>query len=184
MAKHCDEYIDDETQPECLRRFLDYQCRPAALKYPTGDAVFDKAIEDRHGLPMWRDPVPTLFADCDGERVRVTMASRFGDVGVTTILTDEHGYDVRVPVDYLSDFSATAPEPKEIVTVGGIGIPLRRMGLPEVVQRMARAIELTTEVEVTYRRMSPLVSMLAGLREAGPNRKARRAAEAKARRQA
>ncbi|MCJ2124897.1 hypothetical protein FV226_07570 [Methylobacterium sp. WL12] len=184
MSKHCDEYLDDPTQPECLRRFLDYQCRPAALKYPTGDAAFDKAIEDRHGLPMWRDPVPTLFADCDGERVRVTMASRFGDVGVTTTLTDEHGYDVRVPVDYLSDFSATAPEPKEIVTVGGIGISVRRKGVREMAKRIEQTTELTTEVEVTYRSVSPFVSMLASLREAGPNRKARRAAEAKARRRA
>ncbi|TXM65382.1 hypothetical protein FV226_25115 [Methylobacterium sp. WL12] len=72
----------------------------------------------------------------------------------------------------------------ESIDVSGRRIPLRRMALPEVVQRMARGIELTTEVEVTYRSMSPLVLMLAGLQEAGPNRKARRAAEAKARRRA
>jgi hypothetical protein len=107
-TRHCDDYIDDPSQPECLRRFLDYHCRPAALKYPTGDAAFDLAIEERHGLPMWRDPVPTLFADCEGERVRVTMASSFGDVGVTMDLKGTSGWDVRVPVGYLTGFSETA----------------------------------------------------------------------------
>jgi hypothetical protein len=85
--RHCDDYIDDETQPECLRAFLDHARSPA------------------HG--MMRDgPRPKLFADYSGKRVRVVMASRFGDVGITRNLTVEHGYDKRVAVASLSNFSA------------------------------------------------------------------------------
>lgn len=58
------------------------------------------------GCPMWRDPVPVLFADHDGRRVRVTMASRFGDVGITTNLGGLHGYGRRVGVEDLANFSA------------------------------------------------------------------------------
>ena len=103
--RHCHDYIDDPAQPECLRRFLDYQCRPAALKYPTGDEAFDRGLEERLGMPMWRDPVPVLFARHEGCPVRVTMASRFGDVGITEHLDAEHGYGKRVAVEDLTDFS-------------------------------------------------------------------------------
>lgn len=87
---HCDDYIDDQTQPECLRKFLDHARSPA------------------HG--SGRDgPRPTLFATFNGDPVRVVMASRFGDVGITSNLTAEYGYDRRVAVNLLSDFSADAP---------------------------------------------------------------------------
>lgn len=109
--RHCDDYIDDETQPECLRRFLDYNRLSPSLKYPTSDEAFNQKVEERIGRPMWRDPVPTLFAIHEGRQVRVTMASRFGDVGITYDLTAEHGYGERVAVEELSGFSATAPEP-------------------------------------------------------------------------
>lgn len=86
--KHCDDYIDDETQPACLRAFLDHARSPA------------------HG--MLRDkPRPALFADYHGERVRVVMASRFGDVGITSNLSAERGYDRRVAVGDLASFSTT-----------------------------------------------------------------------------
>lgn len=84
--KHCDECIDDHSQPECLRKFLNYARSPA------------------HG--SLRDgPRPKLFATYQGKCVRVVMASRFGDVGITTNLGSEHGYQWRVAVDDLSDFS-------------------------------------------------------------------------------
>ena len=108
MSKHCDEYLDDPTQPECLRRFLDYQCRPASLKYPTGRPDFDRGLEERHGLPMWRDPAPVLFARHEGTPVRVTMASRLGDVGITEVLTAEHGYGKRVAIEELTEFTDVA----------------------------------------------------------------------------
>ncbi len=84
--KHCDDYIDDETQPECLRAFLDHARSPS------------------HGSN--RDgPRPPLFADYNGKRVRVVMASRLGDVGITSNLKAEHGYEKRVAVADLSGFS-------------------------------------------------------------------------------
>lgn len=87
VFKHCDDYIDDETQPKCLRAFLDHARAPA------------------HG--SGRGSRPPLFADHNGERVRVVMASRFGDVGITPNLRAEHGYQERVAVADLSGFSAT-----------------------------------------------------------------------------
>lgn len=83
--KHCDDYIDDATQPACLRQFLDYARSPA------------------HGAD--RDGgKPPLFADHEGRRVRVTMASRFGDVGISSDLKRQYGYDKRVAVEALSNF--------------------------------------------------------------------------------
>jgi hypothetical protein len=98
--KHCDEYIDDPTQPECLRKFLDRARSPA------------------HGRmgPGSEKPYPKLFATYqgkdwmgvkNGDRVRVVMASRMGDVGCTTNLNAESGYQIRTAVDSLSDFSET-----------------------------------------------------------------------------
>jgi hypothetical protein len=95
--KHCDDYIDDETQPAVLRKFLDRARQPA------------------HGH-MSKEPFPNLFAtynddDCGdivrGSRVRGVMASRMGDVGITLDLGADHGYQVRTFVSWLSDFSDT-----------------------------------------------------------------------------
>jgi hypothetical protein len=93
--KHVDEFIDDESQPECLRKFLDRARSPA------------------HGH-LSKEPYPKLFATYQGEgwrgvekgdRVRVVMASRLGDVGVTKNLEAESGYQLRTSVDNLSEFS-------------------------------------------------------------------------------
>ncbi|KQP13488.1 MULTISPECIES: hypothetical protein [unclassified Methylobacterium] len=74
----------------------------------------------------------------------------------------------------------------ESIHIAGRRIPLRRMGVREVVERMARSTELAAEFDVTCREMSPFVASLAFRRpdDAGPNRKTRRASEAKARRRA
>jgi hypothetical protein len=88
-TKHCDDYIDDPTAPVVLRKYLEFARAPA------------------HGQLLPR-PHPRLFADHKGRRVRVTMASRFGDVGVTTDFTAEMGYELRVPVSQLDNF-AEAP---------------------------------------------------------------------------
>jgi uncharacterized NAD(P)/FAD-binding protein YdhS len=87
--KHCDEYIDDPTQPDCLRTFLDH------ARAPAHGAFLDKAK-------------PPLFADHDGKTVRVTMASRFGDVGITDDLGAHYGYKKRVMVEQLSNFRREA----------------------------------------------------------------------------
>lgn len=88
--KHCDDYIDDAKSPECLRAWLKWARSPA------------------HGA-FQPKPHPTLFADFNssGERVRVTMASRMGDVGVTTDLNADHGYEERVAIADLSRFSVS-----------------------------------------------------------------------------
>lgn len=84
--KHCDEYIEDLSQPECLRVFLNYARSPA------------------HGSQQAK-PAPRLFATYGLRRVRVTMASRFGDVGINKKLHEEYGYDKRVFLCDLKDFN-------------------------------------------------------------------------------
>jgi len=90
MTKHCDDYIDDESQPQCLRRFLRYNRWPAFWQYRA------------HKLGV-KEPV--LFAQYGKKRVRVVMASRLGDVGITEDLSAAKGYSLRVPVCALSRFS-------------------------------------------------------------------------------
>ena len=85
-ARHCDDFIDDLTAPEPLRKYLDFARAPA------------------HGQLLPK-PHPTLFADFEGTRVRVTMASRLGDVGITTDFDRDMGYERRVAVSKLSNFS-------------------------------------------------------------------------------
>ena len=103
---HCDDFIDDQSQPECLRQFLHYHrlpavCKLAGVAAPTGEKYIEPEL-----LPhVWRAPEPMLFADHEGRRVRVVMASRFGDVGITNNLKAERGYDKRVSVAELSNFS-------------------------------------------------------------------------------
>jgi hypothetical protein len=86
--RHCDDYIDDKSAPEPLRKFL------AHARAPAHGAFLDTKR-------------PTLFAVYEGKRVRVVMASRFGDVGITSDLDAEHGYEMRVFVSELDDFGAT-----------------------------------------------------------------------------
>ncbi len=84
--RHCDDWIDDPNAPECLRKFLERARQPA------------------HGM-LDKSEFPKLFANYKGQRVRVVMASRFGDVGISTNLVAEHGYSDRVKVGSLTDFS-------------------------------------------------------------------------------
>lgn len=85
----CDDYIDDPTAPEVLRKYLTFARAPA------------------HGQLLPK-PHPTLFADFEGTRVRVTTASRFGDVGITTDFDRALGYERRVAVSQLSNFAEVA----------------------------------------------------------------------------
>lgn len=86
MNRHCDDYINDPETPECLREYLRVERMPAVEKY--------------------RQPLrPKCFATHEGKRVRIVMASRFGDVGITEDLTAERGYDLRVYLNALSDFA-------------------------------------------------------------------------------
>lgn len=85
--KHCDDYIRDFNAPKCLRVFLLVNRMPA----------IDAALLTEAGFE------PKLFADYEGKRVKVTMASRLGDVGISEHL-DAIGYNKRVPVEKLSNF--------------------------------------------------------------------------------
>jgi len=85
-VRHCDDCIDDPSAPAALRKFLAFARAPA------------------HGQLLPK-PHPRLFADYDGQRVRVTMASRLGDVGIATDFGRDMGYDRRVAVSQLSNFS-------------------------------------------------------------------------------
>lgn len=83
---HCDDYIDNPAVPECLRKFLDYARAPA------------------HGSER-NEKQPLCYADYKGQRYKLTMASRFGDVGISKIMHAEHGYDERVKLADLTNFS-------------------------------------------------------------------------------
>ena len=85
-VRHCDDYIDDPAAAAPLRTYLAFARAPA------------------HGQLLAK-PHPRLFADYDGQRVRVTMASRLGDVGITTDHARDLGYERRVAVSELSNFA-------------------------------------------------------------------------------
>ena len=84
---HCDDAIHSDL-PLCVRYFLLVERLPA---------VDGCVITAMHGMPK-------CFATHKGKRVRLVMASRFGDVGITRKLDAERGYDARVNLSELSDF--------------------------------------------------------------------------------
>lgn len=84
--KHCDDYIEDPASPEPLRKFLERARSPA------------------HGH-LSKDPFPVLFATYQGERYRVVMASRMGDVGLSKNFDQPNGYALRVAVEDLTNFT-------------------------------------------------------------------------------
>ena len=90
---HCDDYIYDYTQPKCLRWFL-FINRLSAMS---------KILCEQNGVK------PKLFAIYKGKKVRVVMASRLGDVGITEDLKANRGYSKRVAVADLKDFSNIQP---------------------------------------------------------------------------
>lgn len=88
QGKHCDDYIHDFTASHCLRFFL------LVNRLPAMDMMLCRGFGVK----------PKLFATYKGDRVRVVMASRMGDVGITHKLDAEDGYENRVMVADLSDF--------------------------------------------------------------------------------
>jgi hypothetical protein len=59
-------------------------------------------------LRVWNQKHPVEENTTDiplpvGTTVKIVMASRFGDVGITHRLGDEYGYHLRVPIEELSD---------------------------------------------------------------------------------
>ena len=95
LHTHCEEF----TEPQCLVDWVNWERLPALAKI---DPVYRSNLagaEDFKEVPCYA----TFF----GVRVRLVMASRFGDVGITERLTDNVGYQVRIYCDLLTDFSAT-----------------------------------------------------------------------------
>jgi len=86
---HCDDLIHEHTLPLCLRYFL------LVNRLPAIDGTIITAYKGE----------PECYATWKGtKRVRIVMASRFGDVGITTKLHHTNGYTKRVSLDELSDF--------------------------------------------------------------------------------
>ncbi len=95
---HIENFIYDLSLPAYVRAWIIVQRLPAIEKW---------AVESTFG-------VGKLFADSPefpGIRVRVTMASRLGDVGITPDLNREMGYDKRVMFETLDNFSWGHPDP-------------------------------------------------------------------------
>lgn len=95
--KHVEDHIYDYNLPPFVRAWITINRLPAMEK---------ETLVHVYG-------VPKLFADSPdlpGIRVRVTMASRLGDVGITVNLNREHGYDKRVMFDTLSNFTWEKPD--------------------------------------------------------------------------
>lgn len=93
--RHCDSYISSYSAPNCLRWFLFFNRLPAT----------DKGLCRANGVDD-----PKLWAKYEGSWVRVVMSSRMGDVGITSNLDADHGYDNRVVVEDLTDFTDERPK--------------------------------------------------------------------------
>lgn len=91
-SKHCDAYVDNPFGNAAARWFIFVNRLPASLRILARPYITD----------------PKLFADYQGKRVRVVMASRLGNLGITYDLTADYGYKLRVAVDELDNFSAEA----------------------------------------------------------------------------
>lgn len=89
---HCDNFINDYRMPNIVRTFLILHRMPA----------IDKNIFKQYEQLPW-----LIYADYKGKRVAMTMASRMGDIGITEVLDKPLGYDNRVPITELSNFSLT-----------------------------------------------------------------------------
>lgn len=96
--RHCDDYIDDASAPACLRAFLS-RARSPSHGHLSSDA-FPKLFATYRGK-AWRGIDP-------GDRVRVVMASRMGDVGITKRMDADGGYAVRCFIESLDEFSESA----------------------------------------------------------------------------
>lgn len=104
-SKHCDDYIDDPSTPEVLRAFLSHGRSPGHGMGKPKPVMFATYI----GKTEWMGIRP-------GDRVRVVMASRMGDVGVTKKLDAIDGYQARFFLDQLSEFSSESSPPRYYLT--------------------------------------------------------------------
>ena len=89
--------MDDPKSPECMRFFLTVASGPSLPEgRPPLFATLKRDFSGRLAAPVGLRR---------GERVRVTDAGKFGDVGVTTHLDEPVIYMARASVDELERFS-------------------------------------------------------------------------------
>ena len=128
--RHCDTYIEDPKAPACLRAYLRRARSPAHGN--TSSEPFPKLFATYRGKE-WLGIAP-------GDRVRVVMASRMGDVGITKDLAADHGYSARCNVEQLGDFSdvppaiAPAPAPRAAPAAPVSGVPAALPLVHDIVQ--------------------------------------------------
>jgi hypothetical protein len=89
--RHVDDFIDDDDTHQYAAFVLDWMRTTAARQM-------------RFGQFMSRF---RLFCTHGGKRYRVTMASRLGDVGLSTDLAGDGGYSLRVAPDECADWSCS-----------------------------------------------------------------------------
>jgi len=106
---HCDDFLANAGLMACVRAFLEVARAPAIQKTGPYPPLFATLSSDTpvcdflgHGP---REPIMRKRLLPKGTRVRIVMASRFGDVGITDRLEAEHGYGARLYLPELHDFS-------------------------------------------------------------------------------
>lgn len=92
---HCDRFDTAFGWPLCLRWWLFIERANACCKMIARSAL--------------GDDYPIVYAKYEGGWVRLVMASRFGDIGITKDLDADHGYFARVTVNQLSEFTDQRP---------------------------------------------------------------------------
>ena len=92
---HCDRFDVAMEWPLCLRWWLLLNRVNAGCKMIAREAL--------------GDDYPTCYAKYENKWVRLVMASRFGDIGITRNLNADNGYFARVTIDQLSEFRSTKP---------------------------------------------------------------------------
>lgn len=79
---HVDDWLDEKNGTAYARFMLEYFRLPAIKKYKR-----EKSMEGHR-----------LFCDFEGKRMRVTGASRFGDIWLTSDFNQNTGYEKRVNI--------------------------------------------------------------------------------------
>lgn len=107
---HCDDFINHGGAVDCLRQFLAIarasavdqigKHRPPLFATTCADVTARDFLGHGPNGPIMRDRVIPK-----GTRVRIVMASRFGDVGITDNLDADHGYVARVFLPELHEFT-------------------------------------------------------------------------------
>ena len=87
---HVDEFIDDKYQEDNYARWFFHLHRLPAVLYDD----FEPWIKQYK-----------LFCEYEGKKYRVTGASRLGDVWLTSDMSRESGYDLRVDLEKCSNWT-------------------------------------------------------------------------------